>query len=335
MKVIMYSPWPKRSFFDIALRYVSFAQNRTHKRTKSYEVRGSGQPKHKRPIVAVVTLLLSLGAPAQNESGNAIALLAFIPAYGQSSNPPSPQAGAQASPDVINVLRRQGIDAFRAGDYAGALRIFRQVIHADPSDIVAYNVAANCSLNLGDYSSAIESFQHALQLRPDEYHNLGGLMRAYTLAGMSTDRDALRKHIGELVHEGKLPPEFNYVFDTFQVEGKKVEVAEFPQTHGFYGERYRFKLFDSAGKQTFCVTLESDSVEQPAWAKQHPKEAAAGGRQFSLDGYAADSHSTYRSYDGEPSYDQVRAEVIQILAGKKQPVSKTKYAMPQPIPGAD
>lgn len=227
------------------------------------------------------------------------------------------------------------MDAFRVGDYAGALRIFRQVIAADPTDIVAYNVSANCSLRLGDYPSAIDLFQHALQLRPDEWHNLGGLMRAYTLAGMNPDRDALRKHIAELEREGKLPPEFNYVFETFQAADKKVEVAEFPQIHGFYGERYRFKVFDVAGKVVFCVTLESDSAEQPNWAKQHPKEAAAGARQFSLDGYAADSHSAYSFYDGEPPYEHVRAEVMQVLAGKKQPISKTLYTTPQPIPGAD
>lgn len=231
--------------------------------------------------------------------------------------------------------RRQGIDAYRAGDYAGALRIFRQVIAADPSDIVAYNVAANCWLKLGDYSSAIDSFQQALKLRPDEYHNLSGLMRAYTLAGKTPERDALRKHIAELEKQGGLPPDFNYVFEMFQAEDKKIEVAEFPRIQGFYGERYRFKVFNNAGQQIFCVTLESDAVEQPQWAKEHPKEAAAGGRRFSLDGYATDSHSTYDFYDGEPSYEHVREEVLQVLAGKKHPISKTNYPKPQPIPGAD
>jgi tetratricopeptide (TPR) repeat protein len=285
--------------------------------------------------VAVAVLLLAVAAPAENLTRTAKVLLILIQASGQSSTPSSPQPGGQASPEAINVLRRQGMDAFRAGDYAGALRIFRQVIAADPSDIVAYNVSANCSLRLGDYRSAIDSFQHALQLRPDEWHNLSGLMRAYTLAGMTPERDALRKHIAELEHEGKLPPEFSYIFETFQAGDKKVEVAEFPQIHGFYGERYRFKVFTSTGKQVFCVTLESNSLDQPTWAKQHPKEAAAGGRGFSLDGYATDAHYTYDFYDGEPPYEQVREEVLQVLGGKKHAMSKTTYATPQPIPGAE
>lgn len=116
---------------------------------------------------------------------------------------------------------------------------------------------------------------------------------------------------------------------------KKIEVAEFPKIQGFYGERYRFKVLNSAGKEIFCVTLESDALEQPSWATEHPKEAATGGRRFSLDGYASDSHSTYAFYDREPRYEQVREEVKQVLAGKKKVISKTVYPSPQPIPGAE
>ncbi len=114
-----------------------------------------------------------------------------------------------------------------------------------------------------------------------------------------------------------------------------MRLQSFLKSTDFTGERYRFKLFNSAGKLVFCVTLESDSAEQQRWAKQHPAEAAAGARHFSLDGYAADSHSTYSFYDGEPAYERVREEVVQVIAGKKQPISKTNYATPQPIPGAD
>ena len=136
-----------------------------------------------------------------------------------------------------------------------------------------------------------------------------------------------------MAHADKLPATFNYVFDVFEAGDKKIEVAEFPKIQGFYGERYRFKVFDTAGKLIFCVVLESDSLEQPAWAKAHPTEAAAGGRRFSLDGYASDSHATYAFYDGEPPYEQVRDEVKQVLSGKKRAISKTTYPSPQPIPG--
>jgi tetratricopeptide (TPR) repeat protein len=284
---------------------------------------------------AFATLLMVVAVPPGSLASAAAVPAAALNTSPPSSNPAYRQAGEEAGPTDLNVLRRRGIDNFRQGDYAGALRIFRQVIAADPSDVVAYNVAANCSMRLKDYPAAIDSFQRALQLRPDEYHNLSGLIRAFTLAGMAKERDELRKHISELELTGKLPDTFNYVFETFDAGDRKIEVAEFPKIQGFYGERYRFKVFNSAGKEIFCVVLESDAPEQQAWAKEHPKEAASGGRRFSLDGYATDSHSTYGFYDGEPPYDQVREEAKQILAGKKQATSKTTYSSPQPIPGDD
>jgi len=262
-------------------------------------------------------------------------LLTLVPQNQQTSDRASPPATTVAAPADFKSLRPQGIAAYRQGDYAGALRIFREVIAADSNDIVAYNVAANCSLRLKDYPSAIDYFKHALRLQPDEYHNVSGLIRAYTLAGMAPKRDELRQHIAELEDAGKLPETFNYVFETFDVGDKKIEVAEFPKIQGFYGERYRFMVFNDGGKETYCITLESDSLEQPRWAQEHPKEAAAGGRKFSLDGYGSDSHSTFGFYDGEPPYEQVREEAKQILTGKKQAVSKTAYSNPQPIPGAE
>jgi len=282
--------------------------------------------------VVLATALIVIAAPSTNPT-SAAAVVVAAPKAPPQSNPASTKGATEAAPTELSILRRQGIDAFRQGDYVGALRIFRQVIAADPRDIVAYNVAANCSMRLNDYPAAIDSFKHALQLQPDEHHNVSGLIRAFTLAGMAPERDEVRKHISELERAGKLPDNFNYVFETFDAGDKRIEVAEFPKIQGYYGERYRFKVFNSAGKEVFCVTLESDALEQPAWAKEHPKEAAAGGRKFSLDGYDRDSHSTYGFYDGEPPYNQVREEAKQILAGKKQTIAKTTYSRPQPIPG--
>lgn len=287
-----------------------------------------------RPL-ALATTLIFIAAPVPNliraETLHG-PTLEFPP---QNSATASPQAATQAGQSNLDALRRQGMGAYRQGDYAGALLIFRQVITADPTDIVAYNIAGNCSMRLKDYPAAIDSFQHALQLRPDEYHNVSGLIRAFTLAGKTKDRDELRKHISELEQAGKLPDTFNYVFEKFDVGDKEIEVAEFPKIQGFFGERYRFKVFEAAGKEVFCVTLESDALEQPRWEKEHPKEAAAGGRGFSLDGYTHDSHSTFGFYNGEPPYEQVREEVKRILAGEKQAISKTTYPSPQPIPGED
>jgi hypothetical protein len=63
-------------------------------------------------------------------------------------------------------------------------------------------------------------------------------------------------------------------------------VIEFPQVAGQYHFRYQFDVYDATGKFASRVALESDDVDQTSWVKLHPKEAAAGGRAFSLDGYS-------------------------------------------------
>jgi hypothetical protein len=58
------------------------------------------------------------------------------------------------------------------------------------------------------------------------------------------------------------------------------------------------------------------------WSSRHGqsnirRKQRAGGRQFSLDGYASDAHMTYALYNAEPSYEQVRGEATQVIAQKK------------------
>jgi tetratricopeptide (TPR) repeat protein len=225
----------------------------------------------------------------------------------------SPQAGGKDTGE----LTRQAVAAFQANDCPSVIKLFRQVTASNPADIVAYNMSGNCALRLKDYPAAIDAFKHALQIRADEWHNISGLIHAYTLAGMTQERDELLKHIGELERDGKLPDNFSYVFETFQVGNQQVEVAKYPKISGFYGERYRFNVYNKDGMLVFRVALESAELEQPQWAKEHKELAAAGDRKFSLDGYSPEGHYTYGFYDGEPEYPKLREEVEQVLTGKK------------------
>lgn len=225
----------------------------------------------------------------------------------------APQAGGQVTGELI----RQAVAAFQANDCPSAIKLFHQVTASNPADIVAYNMSGNCSLRLKDYAAAINAFKHALQIQADEWHNISGLIHAYTLAGMTQERDELEKHIEELEREGKLPDTFSYVFEAFQVSNQQVEVSKYPKIAGFYGERYRFNAYNKDGTLVFRVALESAQLEQPLWAKEHKELAAAGGRKFSLDGYSSEGHYTYGFYDGEPEYAKLREEVEQVFTGKK------------------
>jgi tetratricopeptide (TPR) repeat protein len=277
--------------------------------------------------VALAILLVAATSVA-SQVGEKAPFVAAIQASWQS--PGTSQAAAVPSASShIDALMRQGLEDFRRGDYEGALPFFRQVVDSDPRNVVAYNLARNCSRELKDYLSAIDFFKHALEIQPDKYHNVAGLIQVYTLAGMARQRDELRLHIGVLENDNKLPPNCSYVFETFEVGDERVQVSEFPQITGYYGDRYHFDVFDSNGKQIFRVALESDALEQAEWAKQHSTEATAGGRFFSLDGYAGDKHSTLSSYDVEPPFEQFREEVKRILAGEMAPIRESTTTLYQ------
>lgn len=245
----------------------------------------------------------------------------------------------QPSPSGIDLKSKmeEGTAAFRAHDYKRALSIFNEVTAADPNNILAHNLAGNCSLETHDFPAAIQSFQHALQIQPDQPQNLAGLLRAYVQAGMIKERDAELQHVHELLNAHKLPENFSFIFDSFAAGDGLVLVTEFPQLYGHFHFRYVFNVYDATGKFLRRIALESDDIDQIDWAKQHPKEAAAGGRKFSLDGYSQNAasqltHSLYKFYDdGEPPYDQVRADVQKVLAGASKP-SATTTSAPQPAP---
>jgi hypothetical protein len=153
-------------------------------------------------------------------------------------------------------------------------------------------------------------------------------MKAYRLAGMTQERDAEREALRQMSRDGWLPRDFHYVFDAFDYGDKKVEVTEFPQLAGKFNFRYHFNVFDAQGKFVYRVALESDDLDQGVLVPRDP-DLAAKGRRFSLDGYKANDHFTYGFFEGEPPYEEVRNEVLEILAGTKRPFTSTHYRSKQ------
>lgn len=232
---------------------------------------------------------------------------------------------AQQLPIDTRAKMEQATAAFRSRDFQHALELFNLVTAEEPQNILAHNLAGNCSLELGNYSAAAQSFQRALKIQPDQPQNLSGLARAYTLAGLISERDELAKHLRELAKSGKLPKNFGYVLDTFDVGDKKVLVTEFPLLAGGYHFRYQFDIYDTARNLTSRIALESDDIDQASYQKEHPKEAAEGGRRFSLDSYGRNTHGLLKFYDGEPPYQQVRFEVEAAMRGAIKPSIGSQY----------
>jgi len=94
--------------------------------------------------------------------------------------------------------------------------------------------------------------------------------------------------------------------------------------------RYVFSIIDeSKQEEKYRLSLGSYDTTNAIWhetTKPRPKDSD---RLFHLDGYYDWGHATYGMYFPEPSYDDVRTAVIEILEKKKNPLSTSTHAAPQ------
>jgi hypothetical protein len=109
---------------------------------------------------------------------------------------------------------------------------------------------------------------------------------------------------------------------------------------GLYKVYYVGQVANATGVTFLRITLESSDADQMLFAKEHAKEAAAGLRDFTLDAYQdtglnqagqrTQTHFTYKFFIGQPSYDTVREEFLNVANGKTAPVSsRTGLIVPE------
>lgn len=237
-------------------------------------------------------------------------------------------APQQANPDakIDPQAYSKVVASIEAGNFDDALTGAKAILVANPNSPKANKLAGVVYLDQQKSSVALPYFEKALQLSPDDPTVHGLLLQAYAESGDKTHRDQERAILRGDHSDGKHPEMAQipaYLIETIPVGGKIVQATEFYEPSGEFHFYYRFNIFDTNGHIQGFIALESDDADQPMFAQQHPKEAAAGERRFSLDGYSknADGHVTqalYTFFNGQPSYDDVRGLVIKLVRSGKE-----------------
>lgn len=251
-----------------------------------------------------------------------------------------PQPAAKPDPDAgIDPQAQSKVVAdLEAKNFADALAGAKAILAANPNSPKANKLVGVVLLDQQKSAEALPYFQKALELAPDDPTTHGLLLQAYAQTGDKIHRDEQRAILRGFHSDGK-HPEFAqipaYLIETIPVGDKTIQATEFYEPSGEFHFYYRFNVFNSAQQIQSFIALESDDGDQAQFAKQHPKEAAAGERRFSLDGYSksADGHvnqALYKFFDGQPSYDDVRALVIKLVQEGKSPTPAAATATPQP-----
>lgn len=272
------------------------------------------------------------------------ALIAVPVLQAQSQTQPQPltapiqptQPAASADPDagISPQAEAKVVSSLESRRFSAALTGAQTILTSNPGSPKANKLVGVVLLDQQKPTDSLPYFQKALQLAPNDPTIHGLLLQAYAESGDKTNRDAQRAILRSLHSDGKHPDFARipaYLIETIPVGDKVIQATEFYEPFGEFHFYYRFNIFNTKGHILSFIALEADDADQALYAQQHPKKAAAGQRRFSLDGYSksADGHVTqalYTFFNGEPSYDDLRALVVKLVQEGKEPMAATTHA---------
>lgn len=316
-------------------------------------------------VLAIVAFLLPAVAGAQQPPG---------PSPSGTSSAGSPVAPAmpprEAAQDLMAKLtpeqRGQFADMTSAsvhGHHAAALAISKELLAAFPGDPVLSRIAADASLKIvtgADAAAdsdanrfAIVTLKPIAERDPDDWLAAELLTRACAQAGDAACRDAGMAHMLDLHKRGVIPGNRDrYLLERLKASDKTVVIYNSLEPWSKFHVYDVADVYGADDKVVLRVTLETDDFDQPLFKQQYPDLATKGERRFSMDGYSeatADDgkrtlrHFTYGFFDGQPSYDTFRSQLVKIVTGEirahsssevPRPPATSKPATNQPAPPA-
>jgi hypothetical protein len=263
-------------------------------------------------------------------------LLAPLPSLAQSGDSTSHVESASELIARLTPEQKQQYDEasqnFNGQNYAGALVHYKILLKELPTDPILLKFSSEAALDTGDTAYALNNLKPVAEASPDDWQAAGLLTRAYAESGDKANRDTGIAHMVELYKRGLTPGHMQqYLLERVLAGSKTILIFTSFKPWGHYNVYNYAQVYDEEAHLAQRLTLESDDTDQPLFARQHPKEAAAGARLFSIDGYAdgptasdghhTETHSTYKFFVGQPNYDIVRENFLNIASAKSDPVS--------------
>ena len=231
-------------------------------------------------------------------------------------------------------------EAFRAGNalmgekkYCGAVTRYKEGLTSSPDDTSLLYNGGLAAFQCKQYPVAVSFWKHLQDLDPPDWHTRAKLIQAYQALGKFPQRDQERAALFDLRKRdpsGELAKQVEYCRDQFEAGGENVMAFEYFELKGDRAVRYVFSIIDeSKQEERYRLSLGSYDTTNAIWhetTKPRPKDTD---RLFHLDGYYDWGHATYGMYFPEPSYDEVRTAVIEVLEKKKNPQSTSTHVAPR------
>lgn len=203
---------------------------------------------------------------------------------------------------------------------ADAVAHLERAFSLDPLDFdAAYNAGQHYQ-NLDQPRKALPLFEAVAAGNPDDWHVRAKLVQLHQALGELARRDARRKEVLALFTSGKVDPQHkDFCREQWTVKGQRMMAFESFALVDPRAVRYSFRL---ASKGQLVRVISLGSYEFTTSAMRSSGELKPDARAWHLDGYLPDgAHETFGIFKAEPSYDETRAMVVDVLAGKLKAAS--------------
>jgi hypothetical protein len=177
--------------------------------------------------------------------------------------------------------------SFRANDFKSALPKLRQLHEQVPQNDIITKFTAEAGVNTGDYEVARSLLDSLLHSSPDDPLALGIQAHLYGQQHDVLKRDAVLDHIQKLHDGGKPAPQIVIIENDPLPDGGAVRICDYVEPQSRFHIVLMAEYYDASGRRVRRTALESDDIDQGAFRKEHPDQAAAVVRVYSMDVYSA------------------------------------------------
>ncbi|MGE3466172.1 MAG: tetratricopeptide repeat protein [Pyrinomonadaceae bacterium] len=217
-------------------------------------------------------------------------------------------------------------------EYSAALANYQTALKALPGDpAILYNAGFAAMLSK-EFVIAAELLNSVKKLDPDDWQVRAKLIQVFQALGKIPERDREREELIALWKKGsneELKEQIEFCRERFTAGGRDVMAFELFEFKGPRGMRYIFRVINESGNEDHRISLGSYDMTNAIWQETSKPKPKKGVRLFHLDGYFPNGHATYGMFPGEPTYEETRKLVVDILEKNEKPISATIQAQPQ------
>ncbi len=229
-----------------------------------------------------------------------------------------PSAHQKPVPPEIAAARQ----ALTARHFKHAEEMFEDFARSHPGNIDAEEGIGDAELGMHQYLAAEMQYRRVVAAQPEFWIAHKNLVIVEAALGRWGEFDRERALLRDARERGApgISARESDVIDSFELHGEHWIVREYFEPVGRSLTRYNFEYFGPDGRVREYVSLESAEAARRALVRSpnviigaDPTHAPAI-KDFALNYYTLKSHGTVKLYpQGEPRYEQVRADVIRWL----------------------